>query len=77
MSGPHGRADGAGDEVGFGKRQRVAVRIEDVGVIDAGRIRGQRVRHPRHHPDAPAAIVGVDAADAIDLERERVGEDRR
>ena len=53
------------------------MRIEDVGVEDAERIRRERVRHPRHDPDAPAAIVGVDAADAIDLEGERVGQHDR
>ena len=54
-----------------------SMRVEDVGVEDAERIRGERVGDPRHDPDTPAAIVGVDAADRVDAERQRVGQHDR
>ena len=35
---------------------------------------GQRMCDPRHHPDAPASIVRVDAAETIDIEGDGIGE---
>ena len=71
---PDGHAQRAGDEIGLGERQRVPMRVEDVGVEDVERVGGQRMRHPRHNPDAPAAVIGVDPADVIDFERNRIGQ---
>ena len=65
---PRRRGDRAADEVAFGKGQRVVVRIEDVGAEESKRIRRQRMRHPRHHPDAPAAVVGVEPAGVAEVD---------
>ena len=72
---PHRRAQQARTEIGLGERERVAMRIEDVGLKDLERVCRQLVRDPRHHPDTPPPVVGVDAAELIEVERHRVGGD--
>ena len=74
---PDRRADHAFDDVAFGERERVGVRIEDVRVEQLPRIRGQRMRHPRHDPDAPAAVVGIEPAGVVEVEDVRIGEHAR
>ena len=53
------------------------MRIEDVGAEQLQRIRGQRMRHPRHHPDAPAAVVGVEPSGVAEVDDVGIGEDAR
>jgi hypothetical protein len=69
---PHRRANHAFNDVAFRERQRVGMRVEDVGAKQLPRIRRQRMRDPRHDPDAPAAVVGIEPAGVVELEN--VGE---
>ena len=50
----------ARDQVVLRVGERVLVRMEDVGVEEARRIRGERVGHPGHAPDAPVPVSGVE-----------------
>ena len=59
---PGGEADHPRGEVGFGERQRVAVRMEDVRVEEVARIGEERVRDPGHVPDRYPGIAAVGRA---------------
>ena len=66
-----------GAEVRLRPGQRAAVRVEDVGVVQAQGIDHQRARHPRHVPDAELAVARVDAPRRRAANDERPGHHRR
>ena len=73
---PGGQADHPRGEVGFGERQRVAVRMEDVRVEEVGRIGEERVRDPGHVPDRYPGIAAVGRApEPVQARHERPGHD--
>ena len=57
-----GDGEGACTEICLGIRERLAVGIEDVGVVDAPWGHDERARHPRDVPHAELPVARVHAA---------------
>ena len=66
-------AERTGDDVGLRVGQRVAIGMEDVGLEERRRVRGEGVGDPGDVPHAPFAVAEVEAGGAVELARHRPG----
>ena len=67
----------AGHQVGCRERERVAMRVEGVGVPQLGGVGDAGSSDPRDVPDAEQAVFGADPSAAAKLKRERIRQSDR
>ncbi len=67
----------SGTNVRFGIRERARVGVEDVCVEEVRGGGEERVRDPRHVPDAELAVARVDSPEGAEAECQRIGHHHR